>query len=858
MREKVSSTALGNRLMQPAEFRCLAWPGKSAADGSRHPAVFHMLDVGAVAVELWSNSALAHLPKEHRDALLLMVTLHDLGKISAVFRRQIDRNEPPPPYCRHWELSEVLMDRLDTTLAGLLGGTPTVRKSLRQAVAGHHGQPVERLSGHRQLPRLQAIGAEALADAEAVLHLIAPMFASASLSGVDEHGARRLSWLLSGLVTEADWIGSNSEWFPFADPGQTVSDYWPLAQSRAKRAVREAGLGLSRPRATNAARLVSGALRPMQAAVTEVVLPDGPMLALIEDATGSGKTEAALILAQRMLEKGKGRGIFFALPSMASSDAMFTRMRGPLGHIFEGQPSLALAHGRRKLNAEFSALSGRWYASEEEFDTGEACAPWIADDRRLSLLAEIGVGTVDQALMSILPTRFHTLRMAALATRILIIDEAHDYDPYMETELKALLRFHAMFGGSAIVMTATLPTRMRDGYANAFLSERGGGEVSNLPHSYPALSVIGDSVSAGPVAPVPETCRRVEVVRLAAMEDAVALISEGAAAGAACLWVRNAVDDAVAAVEALRVAGVEADLLHARFAMGDRASIEAEMMRRFGRDGQGREGRVLVATQIVQASLDLDFDLMVSDLAPMGDLIQRAGRLWRHARDPRPVPGPRLHLLAPDPDRVETPRWIFETQPTGGWVYPSDVLWRSARTLLREGGIEAPGRLRDLIAEAYGDTEIPEPLRQAGMEREGKGMAEAAQARLNVLDPTKQYGSSESYFDDRKFPTRLGQDQVVLILMRREGGALRPWIADEVPFRAQALSEVQISRRHYEMSGLEAEQVRPEIAALRAGWKDWELGVRKIALVEADGSIAGGLRYDVTRGLLRDSPEGRG
>ena len=226
----------------------------------------------------------------------------------------------------------------------------------------------------------------------------------------------------------------------------------------------------------NAARLVSGALRPMQAAVTEVVLSDGPMLALIEDATGSGKTEAALILAQRMLEKGKGRGIFFALPSMASSDAMFTRMHGPLGHIFEGQPSLALAHGRRKLNAEFSDLSGRWYASEEELDTGEACAPWIADDRRLSLLAEIGVGTVDQALMSVLPTRFHTLRMAALATRILIIDEAHDYDPYMETELKALLRFHAMFGGSAIVMTATLPTRMRDGYATAFLSGRSGGD----------------------------------------------------------------------------------------------------------------------------------------------------------------------------------------------------------------------------------------------------------------------------------------------------------------------------------------------------------------------------------------------
>lgn len=844
--------------MLPCDFQIFDWPGKTAADGSQHPAVFHMLDVSAVAAELWPGSALMALSELQRNAFLLMTALHDLGKISATFRRQIEHHEPPQPNCRHWELSDVLLYRLDAPLAELLGGSQTVRKILRQAVAGHHGRPVESLLRPGQLRRFQAIGVEAQSAAEAALRLIAPLFAPASLEGIDEYEARRLSWLLSGLVTQADWIGSNAEWFHFAEPGQTLADYWPLAQARAKRAVSRAGLSLSRPRVPNAARLVSGPLRPMQAAVAEAALPDGPILALIEDATGSGKTEAALILAQRMLASGKGRGIFFGLPSMASSDAMFMRMRRQLREIFEGQPSLALAHGQRKLNIDFGKLRGNWRAGGEEVDAEGACAPWIADDRRLSLLAEISVSTVDQALMAVLPTRFHTLRMAALANKILIVDEAHDYDPYMETELRALLRFHAMFGGSAIVMTATLPIPMRDDYANAFLSGRGGGEVPELPHEYPALSLIGASVAAGPVAPVPDTCRRVEVVRLASMELAVAVVAEGVAAGAACLWVRNAVDDAITAVEALRAEGIDADLLHARFAMGDRAVIEADMQRRFGRDGQGRSGRVLVATQIVQASLDLDFDLMVSDLAPMGDLIQRVGRLWRHARGTRPMPGPRLHLLTPDPENVETPRWIFTTQPSGGWVYPADVLWRTARALLREGGIETPGRLRDLIAEAYGDAKVPEPLRQAGMEREGKGMAEAAQARLNVLKPRDGYGQSAIYFDDRKFPTRLGQDQVVLILMRREGGALRPWIADEVPFRAVALSEVQISRRHYEMSGLEAEQARPEIAALRAGWKDWELAVRKIAVVGPDGHIAVGLSYDVMRGLMNETSEFRG
>ncbi len=137
----------------------------------------------------------------------------------------------------------------------------------------------------------------------------------------------------------------------------------------------------------------------MQAAVAGVALPDGPCLALIEDATGAGKTEAATILAHRMIAAGKAGGLFFALPTMATSEAMFSRMRPMLRRLFDGQPSLALLHGKRALSENFAQVRSAQGTRPED----GACSQWIADDRRLSLMAEIGVGTIDQALMAVLP-----------------------------------------------------------------------------------------------------------------------------------------------------------------------------------------------------------------------------------------------------------------------------------------------------------------------------------------------------------------------------------------------------------------------------------------------------------------------
>lgn len=831
------------------------WPGKSDAEGTTHAAIWHMLDVAAVALVLIPTGPLRQLSAVQREAITFLIALHDLGKISASFLAQIVEGRSPDDIARHWRLSEFLLYHHDVLIAALVGGSIEVREVFYVAVAGHHGRPPISNPMIQRKQRL-AIGPKALDDSGRAISALGGLFGPMSLDGIDEATARQLSWLVSGLTVQADWVGSNTGWFPFTPPNITPAAYWAKTQGQVPQALHEAGLGQAKVAQLPAQSLVGGHLRPMQAAVADMPLPSGPTLAVIEDATGAGKTEAALILAHRMITAGKGRGLFFALPTTATADAMFARLRPMLRRMFDGHPSLSLSHGRRALSEGFAEVKGNTGQNPQD----AACAAWLADDRRLSLLAEIGVGTIDQALLAVLPTKFNTLRLAALADRIIIVDEAHSYDPYMEAELRHLLRFQAMLGGSAIVMTATLPRPMRDGLVAAFHAGlRGTTENAVLSDAYPAVSIIGQTITSHSVVPVPATCRYVAAPRLPDVQAAIDTIISGATRGAACLWVRNAVDDAIAAVELLRAAGVSADLLHARFAMIDRLAAEARMIATFGRDGAGRRGRVLVATQVVESSLDLDFDLMVTDLAPIGAMIQRAGRLWRHMdlrpADKRPVPGPALHVLSPDPTLVENNRWLHQVLDAGAWVYPQDVQWRSAHALFGAGGIDAPHGLRALIGAVHGDDPLAVPAALADVEIEtyGTTAAQAGRARLNLLNPTQAFSAMEQAYDDQIYPTRLGEPQMTIVLTRRVGGKLVPWAGEDLhPVRAIALSEVQVSLKKYHKTAMAAQQSKPDILALTKGWKEWEKATKAVAIVEEDGRIEGGLCYNPIIGLTVD------
>ena len=828
-----------------------AWPGK-LIDGRTHPVLWHMLDVGAVATCLIAHRSLTG-SRASDQAAAFLVALHDLGKFSASFRAML-LGQPYRGF-RHWQHSYRLLRDHDRVLGGVIGATPGLRKMLYAAVAGHHGGPPAYLDNRKYKDQAAQIGAEASNLAREAIEAVAPLFPEASLDGITESEACRVSWALSGLTVQADWIGSNSEWFPPQQAGTPVATYWHQTLARADKAISEAGLHRARPMPNGASEVLThaGPPRPMQAAVAEIGLPAGPVMGLIEDTTGSGKTEAALILAARMMAAGKGDGFFFALPTMATSNAMLERLESIAPRLFDGRPSLALTHGRAKMNDLFRSIRGR---DGSDPGGGPSCGSWLADDRRRILLADIGVGTIDQALMAVLPTRFNTLRLRALSGHIVIVDEAHEFDPYMEAQLRRLLQFHALLGGSAIVMTATLPLGMRAGYAKAFQKGLGIHRPCDVTgDAYPMLTVVGHEIDSVRPQPVPEARRDVVVNRLIDEAAAIRLLRTGVERGAACAWIRNSVNGAIESAKALREAGIETDLLHARFTVADRLKHEAAVQGRFGRDGVGRAGRVVVATQVIEASLDLDFDLMVSDLAPIGSLIQRAGRLWRHMdRRPaagRPVTGPALHVLAPDPHQVDDANWLRRLLGSGARVYPQDVQWRTAKALFDRGAIQAPGGLRNLIEAVHGEDapEVPEALQGAEIETLGRQMSEAQQALNQVLDADDAYDQPQMQrvFDDERYPTRLGIPQVTLRLAREEGGRLLPW-AGERPLGWQS-SEVLISAaRYWKLQGID--QDRPEITSVREAWPDWTRNSVLVAPVGKDGRICDGLRYDSALGIV--------
>ena len=818
------------------------WPGKSALTdgGPEHPAVYHMLDVAAVAERLIMVEA---FDPPFRDALILLTALHDLGKIGNRFRAALRENRPQGDD-RHWRVSEAFLWQHKASLVDILGADEDVHRILYAATAGHHGEPPKGSlspNGTNFRGMMLRAGSAAKSGVRKAILAFSELWPEASLDGLDGEDATGLSWWLPGFVSTCDWIGSNTDWFPPQEPRLTLAEYLDTARSCAASAVAKAGV--LPPSLAQAQLFDFPEQRPMQQACQSIPLPDGPTLALIEDETGSGKTEAALMLAQRMLAAGKGRGLYFALPTMATADAMFARVKKAVSRMFDEPCSLTLAHGRASLSASFKELVGRIPRHRNE----ATCTPWLADGRRRALLANVGVGTVDQALLGVLPTRFATLRLYGLASKILIVDEAHELgDAYMAEELIRLLEAHRMAGGSAIVLTATLPLSLR-----ARMLEAYGGASEDA--AYPALTIAGGAAHRNfPQATSPRGV--VRVARLSNTDLAADLLEIHSRRGAACVWVRNAVDDAITAADTLAARGVRVDVLHARFALNDRKRIETMALNRFGKKRDAKPGCVLVATQVVESSLDLDFDVMVSDLAPMAALIQRAGRLWRHMAerpaDRRAVSTPVLHVLSPDPGQVTHDGWLGDVLDKGRWTYPVSTQWRTAEVLFRVGEIKAPSGLRGLIEAAETDTSpVPAAIEEADLVQHAEAMARGAHALHNLVDLGAGFRAGGGGADDTVYPTRLGQQQRLLMLAQYVDGALRPW-AEAVGFADSCqLSEVQASEHKLGALGL-PDQAQPDIAALTTDWPDWKRKAVTVCPVGEDGAICAGLRYEADRGLL--------
>ena len=669
---------------------------------------------------------------------------------------------------------------------------------------------------------------------------------------------------MSGLVTLADWVGSDSDYFSFESVDTRLEDYWDWALTQAEKAL--VGKGLlaqspeSRPSYASFAPQAAPHPRPMQKLAEEAPLKDGAQLFILEDTTGAGKTEAAIMLAARMMAAGKGEGLYFALPTMATANAMYERLAVTYQKLFETSASedlsLVLAHGRSNLSEAFRAIvNSTDMANGSEDETASAfCAQWIADDRRKAFYADVGAGTIDQAFLSILPKRHLTLRQYGLAGRILIVDEAHCFDAYMGEELSALLELHAQNGGSAIVLSATLSLQQRRDMAEAFAKGLGLRDPEDLSdqlcsEAYPLLT----SATIGGV----QECesgfdsalrRSVTVERLPDRITAETRALSAAKEEAAVLVICNAVDEAIAVYESLVGQMDNPDhihLFHARFAQSDRQVIENDVLRRFGRDAKatGRAGHILVATQVVEQSLDLDFDLVISDLAPVDLIIQRAGRMWRHLdkRPPesRPVESPHTLIVSPDPDQVEDQNWLEPALGKAAFVYQNaGVMWRSAKALSDAGCIDTPESFRPLIEYVYANGDVPPALEEKQIEDEGKEMGSRSLGRFNVVSLEEGYGSLPTELSGTEdIGTRLGEPTVMLRLARLEEDRLIPWctVPDDDPNRAWALSEIRV-RENFLAGALPPPEDQTLQEQAKSDWPEWEREIL-IAVVEGDGRV---------------------
>ena len=815
-----------------------------SAGAEYHLLPYHSLDVAAIGHTLLQNN-LVYL--EHFKRLTgleseqliswftFLLALHDIGKFADSFQnlnpdilKHLQARKSGREYgLRHDSLGWILWKnhlRHQFQESGLI---PKAAGSKRRqtsehpidfwmaAMVGHHGQPPKPDSS-----RLVRDDFEEQVDFEAATAFLEDLIPTLldedrTFPACTIESIQLASWWLSGLAVLSDWLGSNTEFFSYQSAKESLSTYWEKAKHRAGEAVLKTELlgnspsvSLSLADLIDAPPGITPELTPLQQAVSEWEISASPQIFILEDVTGAGKTEAAVLLAHRLMSASLGNSLYFALPTMATANTMYERMRTVYRKLFavDALPSLVLAHGAANMSDTFreSLLPESTVTVENYGDgtttAGAHCNAWLADNRKKALLADIGIGTVDQALLAILPSRHQSLRLLGLVNKILLVDEVHACDAYMHELLCALLRAHAAAGGSVILLSATLPHKQRQALLNAYADGQHWQKATLTATSddaYPLISCMDSQRLREQVIATRDSVKReVKTVFLheqAAVED---LLAETVANGQCACWIRNTVKDAIEAYQRITAThpDCKVDLFHARYALDDRIKIEKRVVERFNKDStaEQRHRQILIATQVVEQSLDLDFDTLITDLAPVDLLIQRAGRLRRHTRDNQ---GNRvvgrdqrgevsLHIFSPKLTDAPTANWYGGFFPNAKKVYDHHgQLWLTSKLLQQQGSFRMPEDARILIESVYGmdaQSEIPAGLQHGSNEAEGSDRADASIARLNTLKMEVGYSdaSTNRWWDEAKTPTRLGDPTTMVYLAKWQDGELLPWSED--------------------------------------------------------------------------------
>ncbi|WP_420162286.1 CRISPR-associated helicase Cas3' [Nocardiopsis sp. CNT-189] len=834
------------------------WAKERDLGGYRHPAACHALDAAAMALVLWEEavapgvratiSASLATDEEHAGRLIAFwAGLHDVGKVSPEFQHQIDIDLPSYPSPRD--------------LAGRAGHATATARWLEQAL------PTAGYAPTWEFESVTALVAQLLGGH----HGHFPEFSDPPAGGGSRAGTRGDAWdqqrwrmlrvletvldsprppgalpepvagIICGLVILADWLVSQKHHVlaqkphvPSTGGMEELRSYFNRQRRGASQVLDEAGLRpLTTTPGTFSASFPEFKANGLQASIAEHLprICAGAGLLLVTAPTGEGKTEAAFHAADIMGHAAGRPGRYIALPTMATADQMYTRLRCYAERRADVPRPLTLLHSMAWLNEDYRpapvgqgapAVLTADASGRRDFNVTD----WLFGRKR-GLLASWSVGTIDQILMAVLRARHNVLRLFGLAGKVVVVDEAHAVDPYMQEELERLLQWLGRLGVPVVLLSATLHRTVADAYVSSYLKGAGkrssrkrfgrrrrgraesplvdrvdypgwiyadaeSGEVSRNPE--PITGKERDPLRIDLVS-IPQTGRGRErrADRSAALEDELGEILESGAGSAAviCTTVGEAQETYDLIGDLLRKHAEsgrevpELHLLHARFPAEEREKIARRVIAKFGKENPGKErpkSAILVATAIIEQSLDLDFDLVVTDLAPVSLLLQRAGRCWRHQgiegiRRPRWAEGPRMVVFVPEGGKAA------DLPPGWAHIYPASLLVRTRNMLEARQGepVKVPGDVQGLVERVYDDPGLIDDMKH-DLERAGKDMGMRTQAR-NVLVPGPgelngglyELTSTAFGVDEEMLATRFDADSVRVLCYYRDADGRR-WL----------------------------------------------------------------------------------
>jgi len=718
--------------------------------------VYAMLTRGASRRRLGAAAGL-DLSDVHVARLAVLAGLHDMGKSTNGFQERINGMGRGTGHVAEAvavvNAQGALPDAVRSAIcADLINTWCDDPQSVLYAIFCHHGEPVPQLRINAATASLTqqwaaTAGYNPVTEVDALTKTLSGVFPQALGNALPFPATKRFEHVLAGLTMTADWMGSDTRFHPIEG-----DDNRPLAAINLLDGTRWSGW-----HSGSKTEALLGSYQPRAAQVSMLELPLPEKLVFIEAPTGSGKTEAAVIWADRLVAAGLVDGMYFAVPTRSAATELHDRISKVTGRV---HPSL--------LGRVVRAVPGMLDVDRPSGIWDEPTTPtWALGSTRRVMSAPIAVGTIDQAMLSQLRTRHSWLRAWCLARQLLVIDEVHASDPYMSEITTRLVKEHLLLGGYALLMSATLGETLR-----AKLEQRSRVDMSSaIARPYPQVSTPNKQI------PVEISGIRTTNIVIEDVSDARRRAQEAVEFGEAVLWIRSTVADALDDYHAFESAGTLAMLHHSRFADVDRQYLDRQVLRLIGLRGQ-RSGIVIVGTQTLEQSLDIDADLLVSDAVPADVLLQRLGRLHRHRTGTVPT------AIVLEPGDWEA-RVTSQGSPLGGpghgwaWVYNPLSVRETVEWLRVKRAISVPNDVREFVELATHADHLEHRALALGprwvelwQRLYGHAMAAGQQALAGLVDRSQGYDQA---LVNERVPTRLGDGSVDIEV---EGQLISPYTGD--------------------------------------------------------------------------------